>query len=369
MFSRNNIYWLMSVALALFGGGGCITKMCDNPWLMPATIPLDVATSPVQLLGGMVFWCAMYEPEKWGSITVTGCDIYGRPITNAVLHVDTCVHYGFRPVLSDDYRHYEGRTDCEGKATVKFKRRWRDVDWRLDAPDHYSINKFTERPENKCKLRRSLKLYPKRNPQPMYAYGEDDDILLPNDEMRIVTNGNVLVSYPDFDVDIEKMSLLPSDYVKRGKGVVSDFRIETSYVETNGILRLCGRMIFAPGCGAYIRHKTGDESFPSAYVADTNAVYENVLTFWFERRAIDNKTLAYKALLKKDEYMVMRTRMAVSEDGATNGWHYSKILGPIRIKSDFACKQSVFNPRLNDPNLEFDMERNLAKPKSDVRWP
>lgn len=368
MFSRNNIYRLMSVALALFGGGGCITKMCDNPWLMPATIPLDVATSPVQLLGGMVFWCAMYEPEKWGSITVTGCDIYGRPITNAVLHVDTCVHYGFRPVLSDDYRHYEGRTDCEGKATVKFKRRWRDVDWRLDAPDHYSINKFTERPENKCKLRRSLKLYPKRNPQPMYAYGEDEYIKLPNGSTEFVTNGYTVVSYKGAAIDLKNNVALFDANLANWESH-ADFVIEEQKVVTNGVKTYIGKIRFAPGCGAYRCKNTGDASFPTTYAADTNKVYESEIGFSASYDLTTGKLISQTRILPDGEYMVLRTRKTKTNEGANDGWHYSKILGPICVGASFSFKQSVFNPRLNDPNLEFDMKRNLASPKSEVMWP
>ena len=367
MCSRNNIFRLMSVVLSLLGSGGCITNMCDNPWLMPVTIPLDVATSPVQLFGGMVFWCAMYEPEKWGSITVTGCDIYGQPITNAILHVDTCVHYGIRPALSDDYRHYEGMTDSEGKVTVKFKRRWQDVDWRLEAPDHYSAKKVTERPENKCKLRRSLKFYPKRNPQPMYAYAAGDWPDIPLTKTLVKKEGYTMDVYPIVEFDLERAEA----HVPSGTnfGSRADFRFERYYFETNGVANFYGKMVFAPGCGAYRRKQTGDASFPSCYTADTNAVFETQIDFYTIYDVKTGKTIKAKRLLGEDEFLVLRTRMQVGENGVTNGWHYSKLLGRGRVSGNLYFKQSVFNPRLNDPNLELDLGRNLAGRKYDVVWP
>ena len=61
--------------------------------------------------------------------------------------------------------------------------------------------------------------------------------------------------------------------------------------------------------------------------------------------------------------------MSVGDNGQTNGWHYSKILGPISIRTEFVFEQSVFNPRFNDPNLEFDVKENLAGSRGQSRWP
>ena len=368
MSSRNNIFRLMPVVLSLLGSGGCITNMCDNPWLMPVTIPLDVATSPVQLFGGMVFWCAMYEPEKWGSITVTGCDIYGQPITNAILHVDTCVHYGIRPALSDDYRHYEGMTDSKGKVTVKFKRRWQDVDWRLDAPDHYSAKKVTERPENKCKLHRSLKLYPKRNPQPMYAYGKDDYIKLPNGSSEFMTNGYKVVRYEDVAIDLKNNVALSGDDLSAWESR-ADFVIEEQEIVTNDVKTFVGKIRFAPGCGAYRCKYTGDASFPTTYAADVNMTYESEIRFSASRDMSTGKLISQTRILQDGEYMVLRTRKTKTEKGVDAGWHYSKVFGPLRICAYFQCQQSVFNPRLNDPNLELDLENNLARPRYKILLP
>lgn len=377
--------------------------------------------------GSIIMLACVSLGRSWesGNFTVVLSDIDGKPITDAVVTVKSGKGVLWGRGCDNEYNFTSAKSDEKGNASVDFKFCVSHFTWRLETPSHYSqrfsppreffkrevvesdyrhidtntvdgltrwrelkrlqdegteesIAEYLKKFEPKSvtytekSIRRSLKFYPKKNPQPMYAYGEWDSLPLPAEELIMITNGYQLITYPAVEYDMEKNSYLPSQYIGNPRirqGTVCDFRLERFCVETNGVENFYGRIVFAPGCGAYRHRKTGDTSFPSIYEADTNALYESELKFFAIRHVNGDETIAYRDLLDDDEYMVIRTRMSVDESGCTNGWHYAKILGPIRIFGDISFKESVFNPRLNDPNLEFDMKRNLARTKSDVRWP
>lgn len=381
----------------------------------------EIVTVFATLCVGAVF------ARSWqnGNLTVELSDVEGNPITDAKVTVKSGKGVVWGRGTDSEYNFTAANSDANGIAAVNFKFCEPYFTWRLETPSHYSQRYFTPREFFNCEvvesdyktfntntveglakwnelkkledagdadsmlkymekfapksvtytnngIRRSLRFYPKKNPQSMYAYGESDYLPLPADELITITNGCQLIAYPAVEYDMEKNSYLPSQYIGKSRfrqGKVCDFRLERYCVETNGVENFYGKIVFAPGCGAYRHKKTGDASFPSTYEADTNALYESELTFYALRDVKDDKTISYRDLLDDDEYMVIRTRMSVGEGGCTNGWHYAKILGPIRIFGDISFKESVFNPRLNDPNLELDLDRNLAGRKYDVVWP
>jgi len=360
-----------------------------------------------------------------GNFSVELTDFDGKPITNATVTVEATKGLLWGRGTSSDYNYTSADSDSEGTVSVDFKFCDPAFEWGLKTPSHYSQCFHPPREKFGCKVvesdylhldtntveglarwnelkkldeagdensllefaakfepksvtyteksvRRSLRFYPKRNPQPMCAHDADSRIDMPGDEQKIVENGVEVTMYPVVEVDLQNHALLPSIYTKKAKGAVADMKIERYYVETNNIVTVYGRIVFAPGCGAYRRKQTGDESFPSTYEADTNAVFEQVFEFSSSRDKITRKRVAFRGVLGSDEYMVVRTRMSIAGDGSTNGWHYAKILGPIRMSSSLTWKESVFNPRFNDPNLEFDIEHNLTPGKNgsnDVRWP
>lgn len=65
--------------------------------------------------------------------------------------------------------------------------------------------------------------------------------------------------------------------------------------------------------------------------------------------------------VNEDEGLVLRTRCRYDEKGNLISCHYSKIYGKIEIRSYFQFRGYAFNPTPNDPNLEFDVKRNLLK--------
>ena len=88
---------------------------------------------------------------------------------------------------------------------------------------------------------------------------------------------------------------------------------------------------FAPGCGAYIRKKSNDASFNTAYAADTNAVYLSRIPFSSEKDLASNKILSVSLILNPDEYMVLRTRATYDAVGNPTNWCYSKVEGKIVV--------------------------------------
>ena len=370
---------------------------------------------------GVVTQAAYARAWHDGNLTVTLSDIDGMPITNATVTVQTSKDILWGRGCASEYNFISANSDSGGVASVDFRFCERDFTWRLRTPSHYSRRYFPPREWFRCsvvadmydmidtntveglsryneilsvgevdnydsftnlvakfepksvtytnrRVERSLRFYPKRNPQPMYAYGEDDDILLPAGRDEVVSNGYTVVCYPVAVVDIEchksRLSDGGTNWYQN-----ADFVLEEFKVVTNGVKTIYGRIVFAPGCGAYKARITQDESFPSTYEADTSALYVSELPFSVSFDAATGRMLSQVRLLGHDEYLVLRTRRANMDGEADVGYHYSKILAPFRIGSSISFRQSVFNPRLNDPNLEFDMDRNLARPKRKVLWP
>jgi hypothetical protein len=216
---------------------------------------------------------------------------------------------------------------------------------------------------------RSASFYPKRNPRPMYAYGENYDLYLSMKTSAIVTNGMEVMRYAPVDFDMKEC--LPVSYDPNHDdswdgpaGKVADFRIERFKVITNGVTTTYGWIEFAPGCGAYKRSTTGDDSFPTTYEADTNEVFVSRIPF--ECSSVSGKVVRIERILERGEYMVLRTRVATNDVGAVTSCNYSKILGPMFVSDhwyprDHVSFQSmIFNPEPNDRNLESDLRSNLA---------
>lgn len=360
--------------------------------------------------------CAFVRPFRQGHFIMTLTDKASRPITNATVYVKTSNRIGLAAGAYDShYTTFSAQTDSAGTANVSFQFLTSHFDWWLETPSHHSTavgfrsdfikstvvrsdywdsetntveglarynelkaldeagdyvayaNKFEHKGVTYSNnvVRKAMSFYPKINPQPMYAYGDKNSIDLPENVIRTETNGYVFISCPTVSVDLERCSLLPPF----GDGATVDFSLERYCIETNGVQEFYGRMVFQPGCGAYRLRKTLDKSFPSTYKAELQNCYEPVVEFRTVRDLGTGRIMSSQRLLGKDEYMVLRTRMGVSDSGITNGWHYSKILGPIFVGSELSFDQVVYNPRFNDTNLEFDVKENLAGSRGESRWP
>lgn len=369
-----------------------------------------IVTAIVALMCSLTVWALGWSRQTTGHLIVTCTDKEtGGPITNATVTVKTLNCLGPNAgVYESHYTKTSAMTDSNGVADVEFQFLVPDFEWEISTPSHYSwavgipdecfdaeiepsdyedIDEST--PEGAAKvqqvralhesedwsalfrlfqpksitctnavIRRSLSLMPKHNPQPMYVHDRvlDESILLPISKC-LVTNNVELYEYPVVDVDMRKHSLLSPNGGKRNSGEVSDFKVVRYSIVTNGVKTYFGSIEFAYGCGAYKRKKTDDKSFNTSYVADTNAVYLSRIPY--EYHSVSGAYVDVQNLLDKDEYMVLRTRVATNETGEVVDCHYSKIIGEMWVGEDLYFEQSVFNPIPNDSNLEPG--ENLAR--------
>ena len=312
-------------------------------------------------------------------LCVSVTDDEGRPVTNATVYVG--FEAGHVVFAEGPSRHYSARTDTNGNAVVTFNGANSDVYWSVMAdgfypsgsrktvyqidvvqipPLFYKVNMLEH--EKHC----AVTLYRKKNPQPMYAYTRELERRAP------IANGR-------YGFDLQLFDWLPP----HGKGKVADFyyiRDRKDTVNVNEAVAtgrgyelmsfrngtpnypvvgdMVGRIEFDEKCGAYVRKCTGNENFPSTYAAETNAINVSVMPICIEAQT-GNVWLHEGRIINDDEYMVIRSRVKCDEHGNIVSANYSKLIGPVGFGSLVAIKESVFNPRPNDTNLEFDPERNL----------
>lgn len=357
-----------------------------------------------------------------GSLVVAFTDkLTGEPITNATVTVKTLRMLGPNAgVHESHYQRTSARTDTNGIANVEFQFLTSHFEWWVDTPSHYSgrfgfhdeffdcqiqpseyenmdtntvdglakynellglyqdgkylefSNKFASKRvefSNKNKYRR-VSFYPRRNARPMYMYVADDiNVMLPTNTLTIVTNGIEITQYPVVEFDLRKGACLPpyggmdDDEV----GEVADMRIARYKQIVNGVTHYFGTLDFPSGGGAYKRQKTGDASFPTAYEVETNSVFCSTVTYSYH--VTSNDVIDVENLLSTNEYMVLRTRIALDADGAITNCCYSKIVGEMWVGDALFFHSSVFNPQPNDPNLEADLKQNLAGSRGESRWP
>ena len=368
-------------------------------------------TSAVVLMG-----CMSVDALGWGWETghfiVRVTDNIGNPITNAEVMVETLNCTGLAAgVYQSHYNRTSATADTNGVVDVGFQHLTSCFDWFLWTPSHYSGRFLTDRESFSCQIVDSDYLdintnavdglakynelkalevagdyigyaakfepksvtyttnvvsravggfYPKRNPQPMYAYEGDflEYPYLPDHSEMISSNGIDYVKYDEVDYDLREGAFLPPWGGRRDRwaGKVSDFKIVRYSVVTNNVRDYFGWIEFAPGCGAYKRKKTGNGSFPSTYEADTNALFLSRIPYRYYEVDEDSPSIDVETLVAPDEYMVLRTRVVVDENtGSITNCHYSKILGEMYFGQSINFVESVFNPQPNDPNLEHDI--------------
>ncbi len=316
-------------------------------------------------------------------LCVTVIDDEGHPVSNATVHVGfTAGHVVFAEGKSCNY---EGRTGKDGKAVVRFNGGSSDVYWSVNADGYYSSDVLKETflievtpippvfysvVMLEHEKHGEAKLYRKKNPQPMYAYSREMKIRSPE------TNGR-------YGFDLQYFDWLPP----QGKGKVADFYyVRERPDETNLTVKakwhkssfylfkdgesgypkrgdVVGRIEFNENCGAYIGRQTGCESFPSVYCVDVNREYLRSFPISIVGNGGNASWLEEGTVIGPEEYMVIRSRVKCDENGKIVSANYSKILGSFGLTYSVGVEESVFNPRPNDTNLEFDPERNLYQGK------
>ena len=312
----------------------------------------------------------------------------GNPVSNAVVEVGVPPKTAFWGINSRRQKgsSYHALTDTNGVAVVSFNCTGTHFRWIVKADGFYASNLneewFSDFEEvvvppasSKVILHEHEKkgeavLYRRKNPQPMYAYSRDQERKSPIangrygfdlecfDWLPPLGNGRVAdFYYVRARRDIENVN----EAVSKGKGYrLMSFRNGTPNFPVAG--DVVGRIEFDAKCGAYIRKCTGSENFPSTYVAETNAQYAAEIPISIKAQK-GNVWLHEGRVVESGEYMVVRSRVKCDESGNIVSANYSKLIGPVGFGSRVVIEESVFNPRPNDTNLEFDPARNLYQGK------
>lgn len=294
-------------------------------------------------------------------------DNYGLPVSNALIKVGFSTSHvvfgGGHKASGKNVGRAEARTDATGIGDVYFGCKSDSFGWSVSADGYYTSEcqreqlEFDEvvippafsyvKPKEHEKVA-FVTLWRKHNPQPMMAHGivyEDDQHLFPKENGR-------------YGFDLMKFDWLPP----LGGGEFADFYIVRKIGEdaSDGIV---GSLEFNENCGMYIRKQTGNKTFPSTYEADTNAVFSAKFPFIFDHADDGSRAVTYKDIINSDEYGVLRTRVVLNDNGEIVQANYSKILGPFRAGGAYRgwviyTPCAVFNPRINDSNLESCVEQS-----------
>ena len=183
----------------------------------------------------------------------------------------------------------------------------------------------------------------RRNPTPMYALNVDASIPL-----RDKPAG--------YDLEV-------GDWISPyGKGKVPDLWITYS-ADIADILTFSNRLVIAgndQGDGFQRNEKEAWSSFVSAYEAPLDGYLPEVVLS-VERT---KNQIIKRELLGESEYLFVRTRTTLDQDGNVSSARYAKIYGPIEYGDDEQGGSIVrfiyfLNPTPNDRNMEFDPDRNL----------
>ena len=230
---------------------------------------------------------------------------------------------------------YSGDFDCLVSAPGFYSEVFRDIHFRIRG-DSVGYARLLEHEKDV-----SLTLRRKRNPVPMYVSPPLFDFYPPSNS-------------GSFGFDLKKLDWV-SPY---GTGEVTDFELVCSYSKSNNYVRSSGCIVFnTPLSGAYKLKKTHSKEFQSVYTADTNGIYQQRFEYVIDAPPIGR--FVRNDILRKDEYLVLRTRTKVDAHGHLVSAHYAKIYGAFFVGPMMCFEYSFFNPTPNDPNLEYNGE-NLA---------
>lgn len=284
-------------------------------------------------------------------LTVRVKDVDGRPVTNATAVVKALNKVGFNAgAVENDYTRFTAMTDSNGVAKVVFNTPGIDIVAWVVADNCYSD--VPHRVAYKAKSRMlywadfeerekelSVVLYPKRNPTAMFSHCVDLG-------RRKIPKG---IGRFGFDLKL-------CDWISPwGKGEDADFYFVRGSKGDEWSLSFDGRS------GLYKEANEGNRYSPSTYEAKTNASFISELHI--SGPICDGE----RTVLSRTEHFVLRTRVVCDETGRIVKANYSKIDGEFAVGRYIRFHMSVFNPNVNDTNLEVDMKRNLAKGRFRAR--
>ena len=292
-------------------------------------------------------------------------DDEGNPVSNAVVCVGfTESHLLFGGGLRGNSvsHHYKATTDTNGNAVVKFNCTSSDFEWHVDADGYYGSGAhaghfdgedvlvppcFVKVVLHEHEKHVGVTLWKKRNPQPMIAH-------YPIERRKVPT----AIGRYGFD-------LAEYDWLEpHGKGKNADFYLVRNQDEIPPAGEYeFGHIEFERDCGFYIANKTGCSTFQTTYKVDGNMSLQTNITLKCIRHIDGKDWIEPLPIMENDKYMVVRSRVKHDDNGRIVSANYSRILGRFTVVPSVSSEETVFNPRPNDTNLEFDLERNLYQGK------
>lgn len=288
------------------------------------------------------------------TLTVKVFDNEGNPVSNAKVSVGfstSVVVFGGGNSASSGGKAMS-MTDTNGVAVVKFDCKSSDFGWHVEADGYYRGNSHREHFDfdeviippvyAKVILHEHEKsgvetLYKIRNPQSMYVHNPIERKKVPE------VNGR-------YGFDLAEYDWLPPE----GRGRTADFYWVRDVVGTpdSGEYNF-GKIEFEKDCGYYIGKKTGCDAFPAVYYASEDSIYQTNIVLRCISHSEGHRWTEPVPVIGEDEYLVLRTRVKKDESGRVQSANYSLVLGKFTATSMMSAARVVFNPCVNDTNLEY----------------
>lgn len=290
-----------------------------------------------------------YIPEAM--VTFKVVDMYGNPISNE----DATL--GFSPTTG-----FHGKTDENGFFTGRGRTESDYVFSVVRDSNKYYRTRFSKQIANWKDYPKDGKWKPwnetievvvkeKINPIPMYAINFSD------------FKSNIPGLDKWMGYDLEK-----NDWVSPyGNGIVADVEYYLSFTYCQNLyIQQSLKVRFPHGdAGCYFMKKDANCAISSTYHANVNKSYQSEVTFT-KTHLLTSAQVQFSPkdsfMLKKDDYLIFRTRTRVDENGNLIEARYGKIYGPIEFNfllnsSGEIMQKSIqmsyhFNPNVNDTNLE-----------------
>ena len=295
---------------------------------------------PLSLVGASAELAAAYRNGAMSRVVYRVIDNHGGIVSNAIAHV-WYRSYG-RP---QDNANWLTRTDTNG-CFVAEHRTNEKLSVLIGKEGYYNTRDEVSYFDTERNAVADGKWLP---------YGTVKTVVLKrieNPVEMVSSRGLDYYEYPAEDgwvgFDLQQRDWVPPF----GSGMKSDMLIRFRKQNQSGGYRKTMEVSFTNNlhAGAYQMTVERFSDMTSVYDADTNATYSSLLEFEVVR---DGKGL-HRNDLGVGNYLVVRTRTEVDQNGALKSAHYGKIYGDWRFceRGGMAIQKIVFNPIPNSTSLE-----------------
>ena len=150
---------------------------------------------------------------------------------------------------------------------------------------------------------------------------------------------DLLLMYSITDGDDEKTEKLEISFPNKGDGLYRKTRFKGSWYSTD------------------YNASTDSGDYKPTLEFHRKVKYKLITSGW--GKGEKEEIVVSQKAFSDDEFLVLRTRTKLDENGDVSSCHYSKIIGPIQFIGGKLSFQWFMNPTPNDTNLEEDPNRRL----------